>query len=65
MKGYLTDQEAREKYGDKTFDEMIKTGYLDAITVLITEGTVYTPERDYDLAYKVVTGRRLHPEEWD
>lgn len=65
MKGYLTDEEARVRYGEQMFDKMLATGYLDAITVCMKDGVVYTPERDFELAYRAAQGKPIHPEEWD
>jgi len=64
----MTPKEAEEKYGKLMLEKMIKTGFLDGITVTINkDGTMNVPQKDYDIAYKAVKyGKKsIHPYEWD
>jgi hypothetical protein len=64
--GWLTDAEAVEKYGLAMLKKMGKTGYLDCVTgIVLPDGQLAIPERDYELAYRAVKGEPIHPEEWD
>jgi hypothetical protein len=65
MKNYLTEAEAEEKYGKEMLKKMGETGYLDGITCTVKDGVIYTPARDYEIAYKAVAGKRIHPYEVD
>jgi len=64
IKGYLTTRQAKIKYG-ACLDKMKKTGYLDGITCMIKNDTIYCPESDYELAYRASKGKRIHPWEVD
>lgn len=59
-------EEVERKYGKKLSDKMKKSVYLKGITITRTEdGKVDIPEHDIYLAYKDVTGKDIHPLEWD
>lgn len=59
-------EEVEKKYGKELAEKMKKSGYLVGNTVTITEGgKIDIPERDIDLAYRDVTGKKIHESEWD
>jgi hypothetical protein len=52
-------------YGKKSWAKMLKTGYLDGITVTLTDGEDDIPESDLNRAYRASKVERLHPLDWD
>ena len=59
-------EEVIEKYGKKLAKKMEKSKYLKGITVeMRPDGKTDIPEGDIHLAWKDVTGRQIHPFEWD
>lgn len=61
-----TKAQAIKKYGQKTWDKMCATGWLDGITVtLLSNGEMDIPESDIDRAYRASQGHYIHSEEWD
>lgn len=58
--------EVEAKYGAKMADKMKKSIFLRHNTVTLrSDGKVDIPERDIDLAYRDVTGKKILPWEWD
>jgi len=59
-------EEVEKIYGKALAKKMEKSKYLQGITVTMTkEGKTDIPEHDIHLAYKDVTGKKIHPLEWD
>jgi len=59
-------EEVEEKYGKELADRMKTSEYLVGNTVSIgKDGKIDIPERDIDLAYRDVTGKKIHAWEWD
>ena len=59
-------EEVEEKYGKKLADKMKKSKMLCGITMsLRPDGKCDIPEGDIHLAWKDVTGKYIHPLEWD
>lgn len=62
----MTPKEAELKYGKERLELMVKTGWLDGITVTSnTKGEIDVPASDYDRAYRASLGKKIHPMEWD
>ena len=64
----MKPEEAEKKYGKEMLEKMVKTGFLDVITVTLNkDGTTDIPDRDYEIAYKAVKhGKKsIHYYEWD
>lgn len=58
--------EVEDKYGKEMADKMKKSQYLFGITcVKRDDGELDIPESDIELAYKDVTGQKIHPYEVD
>ena len=58
--------EVEKKYGKELAKKMSKSRYLKGNTVTIRpDGKFDIPERDIDLAWRDVTGKAIHPLEWD
>lgn len=59
-------KEVEKKYGTKIANKMEKSEYLQGITLTMgPNGKADIPERDIDLAYRDVMGKKIHPLEWD
>lgn len=59
-------EEVEKKYGKKLAAKMKKSKWLHGITVKIRkDGKIDIPECDIDRAYRDVTGKSIHPSEWD
>jgi len=59
-------KEVIKKYGKKMAAKMKKSSYLEGITVSIDKnGKMDIPERDIEIAYKDVTGKKISDAEWD
>jgi hypothetical protein len=58
-------REVEEKYGKKIADKMKKSQYLNGVTCGMKNGEIDWYDSDLDLAYRDVTGKYIHPEEWD
>ena len=57
-------EEIEEKYGKEIGQKMKKQ--LKGITVRVRkDGKIDFPESDIRLAYKIVTGKKVHSSEWD
>ena len=62
----MNQKEAEEKYGKETLEKMLKTGWLDGITITrLPNGEIDVPESDYDRAYRALKGEKIHHYEWD
>ena len=62
----MKKQEAEKKYGKEMLEKMVKTEYLNNITITMNkDGTTDIPERDYELAYRAVKGKYISSLEWD
>lgn len=58
--------DVEKKYGKRLANKMKKSEYLQGITVIAgPNGEADIPERDIDLAYRDVMGKKIHPLEWD
>lgn len=59
-------EEVISKYGKEMADKMKKSQFLIGNTVTITDdGELDIPEKDIELAYKDVTGKKVYQFEWD
>lgn len=58
--------EVESRYGKRIANKMKHSKYLRGITITLRDdGRMDIPEHDINLAYKDVTGKRIHPLEWD
>lgn len=59
-------QEVINEYGEEMADKMKKSKMLIGITMtILPSGEMDIPESDIRLAYKDVTGQKIHNLEWD
>ena len=59
-------KEVEKKYGKEMADKMSKSLFLTGITISINkDGETNIPETDIIRAYKDVTGKKIHPLDWD
>ena len=61
----MKQSDAIKKYGKKIWAKMMKTGYLNGITVGMVDGEPDIPESDLSIAYRVAKGEKIHDLEWD
>lgn len=62
----MTPEEAKEFYGEETYEAMKESGWLSGITVTMTEdGEMDIPKSDLDRAYRAVQGEEIGAWEWD
>jgi hypothetical protein len=61
-----TKEQVIARVGLKTWNTMLKTGYLDGITVKKNkDGTVEIPAADIDRAYRAAKGDKYHDWIWN
>jgi hypothetical protein len=61
-----TAEQVIKKVGQKMWDRMCATGWLDGITLsLNADGTVEIPESDIDRAYRAAHGEKISDWGWD
>ena len=58
-------EEVEKKYGKELADKMNKSQYLQGITIEMRDGKPDIPEEDIIRAWKDVTGKFIHPLDWD